>query len=66
MTIINKDSLKAEFGSLLVQIIETFLGAQEDTENYKNTSAIMSQLFTSVYDTIQNRWFTSKDTNVKE
>ena len=65
MAIITKESLRAEFGSLLVQIIETFLGAQEDSEAYKNTSAILSQLFTSVYDTIQNRWFTSKDLNVK-
>lgn len=56
--------MRFELANLFIQIIETFLANDDNSENYKNTCGLLSQQFGGVCDVVQNKWITDKAVNV--
>ncbi len=57
--------MRFEVANLLVQVIETFLANEENTEQYKNMRVLLSQLFAGIFEILQNKWTNSRDLNVR-
>jgi len=56
--------MKYEIANLLVQVIETFLANEENSEQYKNMRVLLSQLFAGIFEILQSKWTNSRDLNV--
>lgn len=61
---VKTDDLKKEICNLLVQVLETFIMNQENSELYQNTHAVLTQLMSSVHEVLYNNWLNSKEPKV--